>query len=100
MKVLITAAILAVATASAGWAADATAGKAVYDRACKSCHGADGTGNPAVFKAMKVESKDIRQSSDAEVKKAVASGFGKMHAVSSVNAAQTDEVIAYLHSLK
>jgi mono/diheme cytochrome c family protein len=100
MKILTTASMLVIATASAGPAADATAGKAVYDRACKSCHGADGTGNPAIAKAMKVELKDIRQTPDADVKKAVASGFGKMHAVASVNAAQTDDVIAYLHSLK
>ena len=39
MKLLITTTVLAVATAAVGLAADATAGKAVYDRACKSCHG-------------------------------------------------------------
>src|SRR5215203_5601520 len=35
-------------------AGDATAGKAVYDKACKSCHGADGTPNPGIAKSMKV----------------------------------------------
>ena len=100
MKTFIAITILAVASATAGLAADAAAGKAVYERACKSCHGADGTGNPNVAKAMKVEFKDIRQTSDADVKKAVAEGTGKMKPVSSVNAAQTADVIAYLHSLK
>ena len=100
MRILIATTILAVASATAGLAADAAAGKAVYDRACKSCHGADGTGNPAIAKAMKVELKDIRQSSDADLKKAVAEGAGKMKPVPSVNAAQTGDVIAYLHSLK
>ena len=100
MRILIVTTILAVASATAGLAADPAAGKAVYDRACKSCHGADGSGTPAVAKAMKVDFKDIRQLSDADLKKAVAEGFGKMKPVSSVNAAQTDDVIAYLHSLK
>ena len=40
-------------------AADAAAGKAVYDKSCKSCHGADGAGNPAVAKMMKVEMKAL-----------------------------------------
>jgi mono/diheme cytochrome c family protein len=100
MRILIATTILAVASATAGLAADAAAGKAVYDRACKSCHGPDGSGNPAIAKAMKVELKDIKTSSDADLKKAVTAGAGKMKPVASVNAAQTDDVIAYLHSLK
>ncbi len=100
MRILIATTILAVASATAGLAADAAAGKAVYDRACKSCHGADGSGNPAIAKAMKVDLKDIRQSSDADLKKSVTDGIGKMKSVPSVNAAQTDDMIAYLRSLK
>ena len=83
MRILIATTILAVASATAGFAADAAAGKAVYDRACKSCHGADGSGNAAIAKAMKVDLKDIRKSSDADLKKSVTDGVGKMHAVSS-----------------
>jgi predicted CXXCH cytochrome family protein len=100
MKVFASTMILALAGATATYAADATAGKPVYDRACKSCHGADGSGNPGIAKAMKVELKDIRQSSDADIKKAVTSGVGKMKPVPSVNAAQTDDLIAYLRSIK
>ena len=61
---------------------------------------ADGSGNAAIAKAMKVDLKDIRKSSDADLKKSVTDGVGKMHAVSSVKAAQTDDMIAYLRSLK
>jgi mono/diheme cytochrome c family protein len=100
MKTIFAATILAIAGASYGLAADATAGKAVYDRACKSCHAADGSGNPAIAKAMKVELKDIRKSSDADVKKAIMEGVGKMKPVSSVNASQADDCIAYLRTLK
>ena len=51
--VLIASAGLALA------AGDAAAGKAFYDKSCKSCHGADGTANPNIAKMMKVEIKDL-----------------------------------------
>ena len=81
------------------WAADAAAGKAVFDAKCKACHGADGQGNPAIAKAMKVEMKPLSESS-ADVKKVITEGTGKMKPVSSVTGADLDNVIAYVHSLK
>ena len=39
--------------------ADAAAGKAAYDKTCKSCHSADGKGNPVIAKMMKVEMREI-----------------------------------------
>lgn len=100
MRLFVTTIILAVATATATLAGDAAAGKAVYDRACKSCHGPDGSGNPAIAKAMKVELKDLKKSSDEDLKTSVTKGIGKMHPVSSVNEKQTEDMIAYIHSLK
>ncbi len=84
---------------TAAWAADAAAGKAVYDAKCKNCHGADGSGNPAIGKAMKVEMKALG-SSTADVKKVVTEGQGKMKPVASVTGADLDNVVAYVHSLK
>ena len=54
-------------------AADTAAGKAAYDRACKSCHGLDGTANEKIAAAMKVEmrplgSKEVQGLSDAALK--------------------------------
>lgn len=91
--------------AGAALAADASAGKAVYDRACKSCHGADGTANPAVAKMMKVEIKDLKSHdvqsmSDADLKKIVTEGKGKMRPVTSVTGNQLDDVVAYVKTLK
>ena len=40
-------------------AADAVAGKAAYGRACKSCHGLDGTANEKIAAAMKVEMRSL-----------------------------------------
>jgi mono/diheme cytochrome c family protein len=81
------------------WAADATAGKAVYDAKCKSCHGATGEGNAAVGKALKAEIKPL-SSSAADVKKVITDGQGKMKPVASVTGADLDNVVAYVHSLK
>jgi len=35
------------------WAADAAAGKAIFASKCKTCHGADGQGNPGMAKVLK-----------------------------------------------
>ena len=86
-------------------AGDATAGKAVYDRACKTCHGATGEANPAMAKAMKVDikdlgSKDVQTMSDDELKKVVTDGRGKMQPVRSVTGKSVDDVVAYVRTLK
>jgi mono/diheme cytochrome c family protein len=81
------------------WAADAAAGKAIYGTKCRSCHGGEGEGNPAVAKMMKVELKPL-SSSTADVKKIVTEGQGKMKPVAGVSGADLDNVVAYVQSLK
>ena len=86
-------------------AGDATAGKAVYDKSCKSCHGASGAANPAIAKMMKVEMKDLSSSevqgkSDADLKKIITDGAGKMKPIKAVTGADLDNVIAYVRTLK
>ena len=97
--VLIASAGLALA------AGDAAAGKALYDKSCKSCHGADGTANPNIAKMMKVEIKDlgsadVQARSDADLKKVVTEGQGKMKPIKSVAGKDLDNVIAHVRSLK
>jgi len=86
-------------------AADAAAGKAVYDKACKSCHGADGAGNPTVAKMMKVEmkplgSKEVQAKSDDDLKAVITKGSGKMKPITSVSGDQASAVVAFLRTLK
>lgn len=81
------------------------AGKAAYDKACKSCHGADGAGVAAIGKAMKVElrhlgSKEVQAKSDAELKKNITEGVGKMKGVKTLTPKDVDGVVAYVRSMK
>ena len=87
-----------VATTSPAWA-DAAAGKAVFDTKCKACHGADGAGNPGIAKALGVTMKPLA-STDADVKKVLTEGVGKMKPVNGLSPAQADDVAAYVKSLK
>lgn len=105
MRTITAILILTGASAAACFAADAKAGQAAYDKSCKSCHGADGTPNPAVAKMMKVDIKDLKSPevqslSDDDLKKVVTAGKGKMRPVTSVTGNAVDDVIAYVRSLK
>jgi mono/diheme cytochrome c family protein len=93
------------AAGSMAWAADAAAGKAVFDTKCKTCHAADGTGNAGLAKAMGVTMKplggdEVQKMSDADLKKVLAAGSGKMKPVTGLTPAQTDDVVAFVRTLK
>jgi len=83
-------------------AADATAGKAVYDKSCKSCHGPDGTPSAGMAKAMNLrdlKSPEVQAMSDGDLAKVITDGKGKMKPVASASASAAD-IVAYLRSLK
>ena len=86
-------------------AGDAAKGKDTYTAKCKTCHGADGAGNAALGKSMKVEfkhlgSKEVQAKKDDELKKVVTDGSGKMTKVAGLAGADLDNVIAYVRTLK
>jgi mono/diheme cytochrome c family protein len=85
-------------------AADAAAGKEIYSKKCTSCHGISGEAKESAVKALKVEmrhlgSKEVQAKSDAELKKIILEGSGKMKSV-SIDAKAADDVVAYLRTLK
>jgi mono/diheme cytochrome c family protein len=97
---LITAAVAGVCSA-----ADAKAGEALYTRACKSCHGADGAPNAGVAKMMKVEMRHlgdpaVQALGDDKWKAAIEQGIGKMKPVKTVSGGQVADVIAFCRTFK
>ena len=82
-----------------------TAGKEVYDKSCKTCHGAVGQGNPTLGKMLKVEfrhlgSKEVQSKTDDELKSAITQGSGKMKPVTGLSKKQVDDVVAFVRTLK
>ena len=93
------------ASAAGAYAADVKAGQAAYVKACKSCHGADGTANPGIAKMTKVEMRDLKSPevqalSAADIKKVIVEGQGKMKPVTSVTGSAADDVAAYVKTMK
>jgi mono/diheme cytochrome c family protein len=102
--ILLTFTVIAFAAAAAP-AADAKAGQAAYDKACKTCHGPDGAPNASIAKMMKVSIKDLKSAevqamSNEDLKETITKGKGKMKPVKSVSGADLDNVVAYVHSLR
>ena len=80
------------------------AGKEVYMKKCNMCHGPDGAGKEAIAKMLKVEmkalgSKEVQALSDADMKKVITEGKGKMKPVGGMSDADVTNVIAFVRSL-
>lgn len=102
------AALILVVTAIAvapALAADATAGHAAYDKKCKMCHGANGEGNAGMAKALNttiqpLASEEVQKMGDADIKKVITQGKGKMKPPTGLSDADVDNVIAFVRTLK
>jgi mono/diheme cytochrome c family protein len=99
-------AIAIVFLASCGVAlAGAPEGKTLFEAKCQGCHGPNGEGRPAVAKMFNVtmrpfSSKEVQAHSDAEFKKFITTGNGKMKPIAGVTDQQIDDVIAFVRTLK
>ena len=103
-KTIALAAILAVPIASFA-AGDAAAGKDVYMKKCASCHAQTGEGKDAIAQPLKIKfkhlgSKEVQAQTDADLKKGIVEGTGKMKAVKDMDAKAIEDVIAFLRTLK
>jgi mono/diheme cytochrome c family protein len=98
--------LMLIAAASTGLAAaagDVQAGKTVFEKSCRMCHGPEGQGNPAIAKMMNVtmrpfSAKEVQARSDQEIKKIILEGNGKMKPVKLTDT-QVADVIAYIRTL-
>ena len=108
LSAMVIAFLVALLIASSGLMAqkgDAAAGKAVYASKCAMCHGAAGEGKEAMAKMLKVEfkhlgSKEVQAKSDADLKKEIDEGTGKMKPVKLAKDADMANLIAYIRTLK
>jgi mono/diheme cytochrome c family protein len=79
-------------------------GEAAYKAKCAMCHGADGAGNTAIGKTMKLRSlkapEDVKET-DAEIFKQTKYGVGRMQGYAGKLAdAQIKDVVAYIRTLQ
>lgn len=90
-------------TVAAGPAA--AAGKEVYQKRCQACHGADGTGNPQMAKALRVTLPPVNgvaleKKSDAEHLRIIAEGEGKMPGFAKqLSDEERQQVLEYMKTL-
>jgi len=100
-RLVILLAVLSLALAAPIMAAD---GAAIYKSKCATCHGADGAGQTAVGKSMKLRdlrSAEVQKQTDVELTKVIAGGRGKMPAFGKqLTTADVAALVAYIHTLK
>src|SRR5579859_3893986 len=85
--------------------AGAPEGKSIYVAKCQGCHGANGEGKAAIGKMFNVTmpvlaSKETQAKSDAELKKVITDGRGKMKPVAGMDEKQVSDVVAFVRTLK
>ncbi len=99
----LAAVAVALGIAPAGDAGDAAVGKTVYANKCQLCHGANGEGATGYAKAMglqpaRLSSDQVQKKTDAELKKIIEEGSGKMKPVKGLNDVDIANVIAYVRT--
>ena len=88
---------------SAAIGAAAESGKAVYEKSCAGCHGADGKGNEKMAKligdkGLNIVSDETKKKSDEQLLKMIAEGSGKMPA-SKLTKEEQKQALGYARSL-
>jgi cytochrome c6 len=96
--------VCAVAFAFSTWTFAADSGAELYKAKCASCHGAEGKGDTAMGKAMKVKdlaSDEVQKQSDADVATIIEKGKKPMPGYEGkLTKDQINDVVKYLRTLK
>ncbi len=111
LKPTLLAAVIAVVLAGASTAfsapptGDAAAGKDVFMKKCKTCHGEDGQGNQGMAKLLKttitpLDSDEVQTKSDADIKTVITQGKDKMKPVQGLSDSDIGNVIAFVRTFK
>ena len=78
-------------------------GAATFKSKCAACHGADGSGNTAVGKSMKIRdlsSADVQKQTDEQLAGIITNGRGAMPAYKDkMTADQIKELVAFIRQL-
>jgi mono/diheme cytochrome c family protein len=103
MKVLLL--LLTILPVSLTWAGDVQAGEALFGQKCRVCHGPLGKGNPALSQIQGVTiadltSEKVQSQSDAALTKTLTEGKGKMKPMKTESAADIEDVISYVRTLR
>ena len=105
MKALLAAAAIVMMVSPATFAAkgDAAAGKDTFTKRCAMCHGPEATGDTPIAKALGAtipdyRSKAVQSLSDADLKKGITEGKGKMPAQSGLSDQDLDNLVAYIRT--
>jgi len=109
MKIKWTCALLGISVgviwALPAEAGEAAKGKALFEKNCVSCHGADGKGNPAMAKVLgekglNIVTKETQAKKDEELLKVIVEGAGKMPAAGkNLSKQEQKEVLSYTRTL-
>ena len=103
-KTIRTLAVLAAAVYMAGSMGFAqSSGAATYKAKCQVCHGATGTPNPAIAKAMGIKAASdpgIKYLTTEQMITAVKNGKGKMKPITGLTDAQIKDAVSYFRTLK
>ena len=103
MGIVMVAASITIGWSAAAFAADAGGGKALFEKSCAGCHGADGKGNEKMatilgVKSLSIVGKDTTKKSDEQLLKVIAEGEGKMPA-SKLTKDEQKQSLGYVRSL-
>ena len=94
--------MISVGLPSATLAADA-GGKALYEKSCAGCHGADGKGATPAGKSMGAHdfsSPDVQKQSDVDLEQIIAKGKNKMPSYANkLKPAEIKDLVAYVRKL-